>query len=77
MFAKDCGIVEDPATGSASGSLAAFMKARDLVRSGNGTRFISEQRTRCEDAASKLGLTKSGRTLHAACAETIAPSVTV
>ncbi|MGC9992232.1 MAG: PhzF family phenazine biosynthesis protein [Candidatus Cybelea sp.] len=46
MFANDFGIVEDPATGSATGPLAAFMMAHGLVRSADGTRFISEQGTK-------------------------------
>ncbi len=46
MFANDFGIVEDPATGSATGPLAAFMMAHSLVRSADGTRFISEQGTK-------------------------------
>jgi trans-2,3-dihydro-3-hydroxyanthranilate isomerase len=43
MFAPEYGIVEDPATGSATGPLAAFMLQHNLVPSGDGTRFISEQ----------------------------------
>jgi trans-2,3-dihydro-3-hydroxyanthranilate isomerase len=46
MFANDFGIVEDPATGSATGPLAAFMMAHGLVRSADGTRFLSEQGTK-------------------------------
>jgi trans-2,3-dihydro-3-hydroxyanthranilate isomerase len=46
MFANDFGIVEDPATGSATGPLAAFMMAHGLVGSADGTRFISEQGTK-------------------------------
>jgi len=46
MFANDFGIVEDPATGSATGPLAAFMMAHGLVRSADGTRFVSEQGTK-------------------------------
>ncbi|MGA2759726.1 MAG: PhzF family phenazine biosynthesis protein [Candidatus Cybelea sp.] len=46
MFANDFGIVEDPATGSATGPLAAFMMAHGLVASAGGTRFISEQGTK-------------------------------
>lgn len=46
MFANDFGIVEDPATGSATGPLAAFMMAHGLVSSAGGTRFISEQGTK-------------------------------
>ena len=43
MFANDFGIVEDPATGSATGPLAAFMMSHGLVSSADGSRFISEQ----------------------------------
>jgi trans-2,3-dihydro-3-hydroxyanthranilate isomerase len=46
MFANDFGIVEDPATGSATGPLAAFMMAHGLVRGADGTRFLSEQGTK-------------------------------
>ncbi len=46
MFANDFGIVEDPATGSATGPLAAFMMAHGLAPSVDGTRFISEQGTK-------------------------------
>jgi trans-2,3-dihydro-3-hydroxyanthranilate isomerase len=43
MFANDLGIVEDPATGSVTGPLAAFMMAHGLAATASGTRFISEQ----------------------------------
>jgi trans-2,3-dihydro-3-hydroxyanthranilate isomerase len=43
MFAPELGIVEDPATGSATGPLAAFMMSHGLVASADGTRFVSEQ----------------------------------
>lgn len=46
MFAPEHGIVEDPATGSATGPLAAYMMKRGLVSSSAGTRFISEQGTK-------------------------------
>lgn len=46
MFANDFGIVEDPATGSATGPLAAYMIARGLAPSAGGSRFISEQGTK-------------------------------
>ena len=46
MFASDLGIVEDPATGSATGPLAAFMMDHSLVQSAHGTRFYSEQGTK-------------------------------
>ena len=46
MFAPDHGVPEDPATGSATGPLAAFMMNRGLVSNASGTRFVSEQGTK-------------------------------
>jgi trans-2,3-dihydro-3-hydroxyanthranilate isomerase len=46
MFAPDYGIPEDPATGSATGPLAAFMMKHDLVSKEAGTHFVSEQGTK-------------------------------
>lgn len=46
MFAPELGIVEDPATGSATGPLAAFMMANGLCSSADGTAFASEQGTK-------------------------------
>ncbi len=46
MFAPEHGIAEDPATGSATGPLAAFMMRNGLVSSEAGTRFVSEQGTK-------------------------------
>jgi trans-2,3-dihydro-3-hydroxyanthranilate isomerase len=46
MFAPEFGIVEDPATGSATGPLAAFMMRHKLAPGAGGSRFISEQGTR-------------------------------
>jgi len=46
MFAPEHGIIEDPATGSATGPLAAFMMAYGLAARADGTRFISEQGTK-------------------------------
>jgi trans-2,3-dihydro-3-hydroxyanthranilate isomerase len=46
MFAPEYGIPEDPATGSSTGPLAAFMMRHGLVPSSGGTRFISEQGTK-------------------------------
>jgi trans-2,3-dihydro-3-hydroxyanthranilate isomerase len=46
MFAPDHGIIEDPATGSVTGPLAAFMKKHDLLPQGSRTRFVSEQGTK-------------------------------
>jgi trans-2,3-dihydro-3-hydroxyanthranilate isomerase len=43
MFAPEYGIVEDPATGSSTGPLAAFMMRHGLASSCDGTRFVSEQ----------------------------------
>jgi trans-2,3-dihydro-3-hydroxyanthranilate isomerase len=43
MFAPDLGVPEDPATGGATGPLAAFMMRHGLVSSADGTRFVSEQ----------------------------------
>lgn len=43
MFAPEYGIVEDPATGSSTGPLAAFMLRHGLVRGATGARFVSEQ----------------------------------
>lgn len=43
MFAPDYGISEDPATGSATGPLAAYMIKHKLVSGDAGSRFISEQ----------------------------------
>jgi trans-2,3-dihydro-3-hydroxyanthranilate isomerase len=43
MFAPQHGIVEDPATGSATGPLAAFMMKYGLAPSADGTTFVSEQ----------------------------------
>jgi trans-2,3-dihydro-3-hydroxyanthranilate isomerase len=46
MFAPEHGVAEDPATGSATGPLAAYMLRHDLVSGAPGTRFISEQGTK-------------------------------
>jgi trans-2,3-dihydro-3-hydroxyanthranilate isomerase len=43
MFAPEYGIPEDPATGSSTGPLAAFMMRHGLVSSSSDTRFVSEQ----------------------------------
>jgi trans-2,3-dihydro-3-hydroxyanthranilate isomerase len=43
MFAPLLGIVEDPATGGATGPLAAFMIKHGLASGADGTRFVSEQ----------------------------------
>ena len=46
MFAPELGVVEDPATGSSTGPLAAYMIRHGLVASRDGARFISEQGTK-------------------------------
>lgn len=43
MFAPKLGVTEDPATGSATGPLAAFMMEHGLAPHADGTRFFSEQ----------------------------------
>lgn len=43
MFAPELGVPEDPATGSATGPLAAYMMKLGLVPQRDGTRFYSEQ----------------------------------
>jgi trans-2,3-dihydro-3-hydroxyanthranilate isomerase len=46
MFAPEHGVVEDPATGSATGPLAAFMMRHGLAPHAGGSRFHSEQGTK-------------------------------
>lgn len=46
MFAPEHGVVEDPATGSATGPLAAYMIRTGLVSGAPGSRFVSEQGTK-------------------------------
>jgi trans-2,3-dihydro-3-hydroxyanthranilate isomerase len=46
MFAPAYGVPEDPATGSSTGPLAAFMMRYGLISSASGTRFVSEQGTK-------------------------------
>jgi trans-2,3-dihydro-3-hydroxyanthranilate isomerase len=46
MFAPEYGIAEDPATGSSTGPLAAYMIRHKLVSGQTGTRFISEKGTK-------------------------------
>jgi trans-2,3-dihydro-3-hydroxyanthranilate isomerase len=43
MFAPEYGIAEDPATGSSTGPLAAYMIRHGLLSGRSGTRFVSEQ----------------------------------
>ena len=46
MFAPEYGVVEDPATGSSTGPLAAYMMRHGLASNAAGTRFVSEQGTK-------------------------------
>ena len=47
MFAPEYGVVEDPATGSSTGPLAAYMIRHNLLASGGtGTRLVNEQGTK-------------------------------
>jgi trans-2,3-dihydro-3-hydroxyanthranilate isomerase len=46
MFAPEHGVAEDPATGSATGPLAAFMLRNGLTPRDKGSSFISEQGTK-------------------------------
>jgi len=46
MFAPEHGVVEDAATGSSTGPLAAYMIRHNLVSGQAGTRFVSEQGTK-------------------------------
>jgi trans-2,3-dihydro-3-hydroxyanthranilate isomerase len=46
MFAPEYGIAEDPATGSSTGPLVAFMMRHELISNAAGTRLISEQGTK-------------------------------
>ena len=46
MFAPALGVPEDPATGSATGPLAAFMMEHGLAPAAGGTHFVSEQGTK-------------------------------
>ncbi len=46
MFAEDLGVAEDPATGSATGPLAAVMMDCGFITKTGGTRFVSEQGTK-------------------------------
>jgi len=46
MFAPEYGVHEDPATGSSTGPLAAYMVRHGLIASRDGTRFVSQQGTK-------------------------------
>lgn len=46
MFAPEYGIVEDPATGSSTGPLAAYMRRHQLLPKSTTRRFVSEQGTK-------------------------------
>ncbi len=43
MFAPEYGVAEDPATGSSTGPIAAFMMRYGLAPAASGTRLVSEQ----------------------------------
>jgi trans-2,3-dihydro-3-hydroxyanthranilate isomerase len=45
MFAPEHGVIEDPATGSATGPLAAYMMQHGIAASADGTLLLSEQGT--------------------------------
>jgi trans-2,3-dihydro-3-hydroxyanthranilate isomerase len=46
MFAPEHGVIEDPATGSATGPLAAYMMRHGLAPARDGTLLVSEQGTK-------------------------------
>lgn len=46
MFGPEHGVVEDPATGSATGPLASYMLRHGMVAPALGNRFVSEQGTK-------------------------------
>ena len=46
MFAPEHGVTEDPATGSATGPLAAYLMRHGLAARADGTRLVSEQGTK-------------------------------
>lgn len=46
MFAPEYGVAEDPATGSSTGPLAAYMMRHELLPSSGDIRFVSEQGTK-------------------------------
>jgi trans-2,3-dihydro-3-hydroxyanthranilate isomerase len=46
MFAPEYGVSEDPATGSSTGPLAAYMMHHRLIANSAGTRMVSEQGTK-------------------------------
>jgi trans-2,3-dihydro-3-hydroxyanthranilate isomerase len=46
LFAPEHGVVEDPATGSATGPLAVYLMKQGMISTKPGTRFVSEQGTK-------------------------------
>jgi trans-2,3-dihydro-3-hydroxyanthranilate isomerase len=46
MFAPEHGVVEDPATGSAAGPLAIYLRKHGMISDKPGTQFTSEQGTK-------------------------------
>ncbi len=85
MFAPEHGVVEDPATGSATGPLAAYMMRNGLVDRRDGTRFTSEQGTKMQRRSllhvhvrgddGSLGIDVGGSSVHVASGEMVLPSV--
>ena len=84
MFAPEHGVVEDPATGSATGPLAAYMMRHGLVDRRDGTRFTSEQGTKMQRRSllhvhvrgddGSLGIDVGGSSVHVASGEMMLPS---
>jgi PhzF family phenazine biosynthesis protein len=84
MFAPEHGVVEDPATGSATGPLAAYMMRHGLVDRGDGTRFTSEQGVKMQRRSllhvhvrgddGTLGIDVGGSSVHVASGEMLLPS---
>ncbi len=85
MFAPEHGVVEDPATGSATGPLAAYMMRNGLVDRRDGTRFTSEQGTKMQRRSllhvhvrgddGSIGIDVGGSSVHVASGEMVLPSV--
>jgi len=84
MFAPEHGVVEDPATGSATGPLAAYMMKHGLVDRRDGTRFTSEQGAKMQRRSllhvhvrgddGVLGIDVGGSSVHVASGEILLPS---
>jgi PhzF family phenazine biosynthesis protein len=84
MFAPEHGVVEDPATGSATGPLAAYLMHHGLIDRRDGTRFTSEQGTKMQRRSllrvnvrgddGSLGIDVGGSSVHVASGEMLLPS---